>query len=285
VSGRLSALGYAAGWGLVRRLPEPVVTKGFNIAADHVVRRNGRGVQRLRSNLAVVCPELSGSELDELVRQGMRSYLRYWREAFRMPDWDPERIVGSVRLVNEEILRDSYAEGHGVVSALAHLGNYDHAGAWAGLTGMPVTAVAERLEPESVFDRFVAYRNKLGMTIVPLTGGGEDVFGVLADRLRAGHYVCLLADRDLSDRGVPVTFFGRQSRMPAGPALLSLRTKAPLVPVTAHYDGPALVLTIHPVVSTDGGAAAMTQRVADVFAEAIAAHPQDWHMLQRIFLD
>ena len=215
----------------------------------------------------------------------MRSYLRYWQEAFRLPEWTDEEIVGRVRTVNEKLLRDAYAAGRGVICALPHLANYDHAGAWAGRTGMPVSTVAERLRPESLFDRFIAYRKKLGMEVLPLTGGDQDVTGVLAERLEAGGFVCLVADRDLSERGVPVTFFGRQSRMPAGPAALSLRTGAPLIPATLHYDGPHLVITFHDVIDPDGGSAAMTQRCADAFAERHRRPPEDWHMLQRIFLE
>jgi lauroyl/myristoyl acyltransferase len=278
-------LAYALAWALVRRLPESVVSWLFHRIADLAVRRNGRGVRRLRSNLQVVRPNASPAELDALTQAGMRSYLRYWQEAFRLPEWDDERIVGRVRTVNEKLLRDAHKAGRGVICALPHLANYDHAGAWAGRTGMPVSTVAERLRPESLFDRFVAYRNKIGMEVLPLTGSDEHVFGVLADRLRAGGFVCLVADRDLSERGTPVKFFGRQSRMPAGPAALSIRTGAPLIPATLHYDGPELVITFHDAIERAGGAAAMTQRCADAFAEGIAAHPEDWHMLQRIFVD
>jgi KDO2-lipid IV(A) lauroyltransferase len=282
---RVVDLTFALAWALVRRLPERLVTAIFQRAADLVVRRNGRGVQRLRSNLSVVRPGASQAELDELTREGMRSYLRYWQEAFRLPEWDDARIVGRVRTVNEKVLRDAHAAGKGVICALPHLANYDHAGAWAGRTGMPVSTVAERLRPESLFDRFVAYRAKLGMEVLPLTGSDEHVFGVLAQRLRAGGFVCLVADRDLSERGVPVKFFGRQSRMPAGPAALSVRTGAPLIPATLHYDGPDLVITFHDPIDRAGGPAQMTQRCADAFAAGIAEHPQDWHMLQQIFVD
>ncbi|WP_371402031.1 phosphatidylinositol mannoside acyltransferase [Kribbella sp. NBC_00662] len=278
-------LAFALAWTLVRRLPERTVSWLFRLAADRTVRRNGRGVRRLRGNLAVVRPEATEAELDALVLAGMRSYLRYWQETFRLPEWSDEEIVDSVRTVNEKLLRDAHAAGRGVICALPHLANYDHAGAWAGLTGMPVSTVAERLKPESLFDRFIAYRKKLGMEVLPLTGGDDDVTAVLADRLRAGGFVCLVADRDLSDRGIPVTFFGRASRMPVGPAALSLKTGAPLIPATLHYEGPDLVITFHDAIEPDGGAAAMTQRCADAFAIGIAAHPQDWHMLQRIFLN
>ncbi|TDO47761.1 KDO2-lipid IV(A) lauroyltransferase [Kribbella sp. VKM Ac-2527] len=278
-------LAFALAWALVRRLPEPAVTWLFTRAADFVVRRDGRGVRRLRSNLGVVRPDLTETELAALTRTAMRSYTRYWQEAFRIPDWSNERIVGTVRTVNEKVLRDAHQAGRGVICALPHLANYDHAGAWAGLTGMPVSTVAERLRPESLFDRFVAYRKQLGMEVLPLTGHDEDVSGILADRLRAGGFVCLVADRDLSERGVPVTIFGRESRMPAGPAALSVRTGAPLIPATLHYDGPDLVITFHDPIDPADGAPAMTQRCADAFAAGIAAHPEDWHMLQRIFVD
>ncbi|WBQ01866.1 phosphatidylinositol mannoside acyltransferase [Kribbella sp. CA-293567] len=282
---RIVDLAFALAWALVRRLPEGLVSAVFRRIADFVVRRDGRGVQRLKSNLAIVRPEATPAELHALTQAGIRSYLRYWQEAFRLPEWDDERIVGRVRTVNEKVLRDAHAAGRGVICALPHLANYDHAGAWAGRTGMPVSTVAERLRPESLFDRFVAYRAKLGMEVLPLTGSDEHVFGVLAERLRAGGFVCLVADRDLSDRGVPVTFFGRKSRMPAGPAALSVRTGAPLIPATLHYDGPDLVITFHDPIDRTGGPAQMTQCCADAFAAGIATHPQDWHMLQRIFLD
>ena len=282
---RVVDLAFALAWTLVRRLPERTVTWLFRQAADRTFRRNGRGVRRLRGNLAAVRPDATAQELDELTLAGMRSYLRYWQEAFRLPEWTREEIVGRVRTVNEKLLRDAYAAGQGVICALPHLANYDHAGAWAGLTGMPVSTVAERLQPESLFDRFIEYRKKLGMEVLPLTGGDHDVTGVLADRLRAGGFVCLVADRDLSERGVPVTLFGRRSRMPVGPAALSLKTGAPLIPATLHYEGRDLVITFHDAVDPDGGAAAMTQRCADAFAAGIADHPQDWHMLQRIFLE
>ncbi|GAA2807203.1 phosphatidylinositol mannoside acyltransferase [Kribbella solani] len=277
-------LAFALAWTLVRRLPESTVSWLFRQAADRTYRRNGRGVRRLRGNLAIVCPDATDAELDDLTRAGMRSYLRYWQEAFRLPEWTDAEVVGRVRTVNEKLLRDAHAAGRGVICALPHLANYDHAGAWAGLTGMPVSTVAERLQPESLFDRFIEYRKRLGMEVLPLTGSDQDVTGVLADRLRAGGFVCLVADRDLSERGVPVTFFGQPSRMPVGPAALSLKTGAPLIPATLHYDGPELVITFHDTIEPDT-AAEMTQRCADAFAIGIAAHPRDWHMLQRIFLN
>lgn len=173
--------------------------------------------------------------------------------------------------------------------ALPHLANWDLAGVWATRAlGIPFTTVAERLRPESLYDRFVAYRESLGMEVLPHTGGSA--FGALARRLRSGGLVCLVADRDLSSSGVEVDFFGERARMPAGPALLAQHTGALLLPATLWYDGAATMRgRIHPPVEVpESGTraertAAMTQALADVFAGGIADHPEDWHMLQRLW--
>ncbi|MDQ6873563.1 MAG: phosphatidylinositol mannoside acyltransferase [Actinomycetota bacterium] len=289
---RLTAWGYLAGWTVLCRLPEPVARGLFRLAADVAWWRNGAGSRRLAANLRrVVGPDLPAAELRRLVRAGLRSYARYWLETFRLPVTSAERIVTGARTVNQEGLERAYAAGRGVIVALPHTGNWDHAGAWAVLLGMPFTTVAERLDPAVLFDRFVAYRESLGMEVLPLTGGARPAFQVLAERLRAGRLVCLLGDRDLSRRGIEVNFFGGRTRMPAGPALLAVRTGAPLLPTSLWYQGRDWGIRIHdPIDVPSGGSvtervAAMTQRLADAFAEGIAAHPQDWHMLQRVWLD
>jgi hypothetical protein len=173
------------------------------------------------------------------------------------------------------------AGGRGTILALPHSGNWDHAGAWCTATGVPFTTVAERLRPESLYDRFVAFRESLGMEVVPLTGGTRPPFVVLAERLRAGGMLCLLSDRDLSARGIDVRFFGATARMPAGPAALALRTGATLLPVTLSFTPDGWHCVFHPEVPhTD--IRTMTQQVADAFEEGIRAHPADWHMLQRL---
>ena len=275
-------LAYAVGWRVVRLLPERVAARGFDLAADWATRRDGRGVRRLRANLARVVP--AGTDLDALTRAAMRSYARYWMEVFRLQDMPPERYIGDMSMQDEFHLRDAYAAGRGVILALPHMGNWEQAGAWLAGTGIPFTTVAERLRPESLFDRFVAFRESLGMEVIPLTGGAQPPSELLTERLLAGGCLCLLADRDLSERGVPVEFFGARARMAAGPAALALRTGAALLPVILSFDGPGWHTRIYPPIEhTD--VPTMTQAMADAFAEGIAAHPADWHMLQRIWPD
>ena len=283
-----SVLAYRGGWSAVRHLPEAAAYAAFDQMADLTWRRRTKGVVRLRANLErVLGPE---RDLDAVTRAGMRSYLRYWCEVFRLPDWDSDRVIGRLRPVNEHNMRDPLDAGVGLVGALPHMGNWDHAGAWATMTGANVTTVAERLKPEAIYEDFLAFREGLGMEILPLSGGDQDVFSVLADRVHANHFVPLVADRDLTAKGVPVTFFGERATMPAGPAVLALRTGAPLVPLTVYYEGTPphhdSVLHFHEPVEVSTGpdpVVAMTQKVASTFETGIAAHPEDWHMLQRLF--
>jgi len=268
---------YAGGWALVRALPEGLAQRAFRLGADLAVRRGGPAVDRLRSNLERVAPG------QDLVRDAMRSYARYWCEVFRLPVTSRERIVGGMTTVGEERFRAALAAPTGTVLALPHSGNWDHAGAWCGAVGAPFTTVAERLSPEALYDRFVAFRESLGMEVLPLSAGAR-VYATLAARLRTGGTLCLLADRDLSTRGVTVAFFGARTRMPPGPARLALATGAVLLPVTLAFSDDGWLCTFHePVPHTD--VPTMTQAVADAFARGIAAHPADWHMLQPLWLD
>lgn len=291
MSGRLVEFGYAAGWRLVRTLPEPAARTFFRAAADAAYRRHGPAVRRLAANLRqVVGPELPEPDLQELVRAGMRSYARYWMEAFRLPSWSREQILRRFHLAGEQMLAEAVAQGTGAVVALPHAGNWDAAGAWVAARGWPLTTVAERLRPEGLYERFLRFREGLGMQIIPLKGGQRPPLETLEQCLASGHVVPLLADRDLSARGVEVSFFGAATRMPPGPALLALRTGAPLFVVEMWYEPDAAHGRLHgPLPLPSAGSLeertrVLTQQIADQLAVGIAAHPQDWHMLQRLWL-
>jgi len=296
VADTLTDAGFAAGWRVVRSLPEPVARAAFRAGADLAVRRDGRGVRRLRANLRRVVPDAGPDTLDALVREGIRSYARYWCEAFRLPAMDRASVLARMdpHVTGIAPLFEALEQGRGVVAALPHSGNWDLAGLWFVETqrrfGRPaqVTTVAERLRPESLFRRFVAYREGLGFEVLA-TGGGPEVYRTLVGRLRSGGLVCLVADRDLGASGVEVTFFGEAARLPAGPARLAAATGALLLPAFPHFtpDGWGVVIGEPIPVPERAGrddVAKATQALADAFAEMIAREPHDWHMLQRVFV-
>lgn len=294
---RAEGLAYRAAWRLVCRLPERMAYAAFARVARSLHRRNGRSVQQMRANYATVRPELDAEQLEALVAEGVSSYLRYWCDAFRLPRETPATLDERIRLTGHDAeARAIVAGDEPLILFLGHLGNWDHCGAWATDHFAPVTTVAERLKPESVFDAFVDFRESLGMRILPLTGG-EHPYSQLREAISRGGFVPLLADRDLTRSGVEVTLCGHPTRAAVGPAKLALETGAALFPLAITYE-PIPGRAAHRVVARFGarvrpsgnGTAedqvrAMTQQCVDSLGETISEHTQDWHMMQRVFVE
>jgi KDO2-lipid IV(A) lauroyltransferase len=277
----LADWGYAAGWRVVRAMPESLARTVFDAGARYAAR--GGGPEQLRKNLARVVGTTPAAVPDSLLRASVASYARYWREAFRLPTMNQAELAKRLDrvFIGAEKFADAQQAGRGAVIALPHSGNWDMAGVWLAQNYGTFTTVAERLKPESLYDRFIAYRESLGFEVLPLTGGQRPPMEILAERLRANRFVCLMADRDLTRSGVQVNFFGEPTRLPAGPARLAIETGAPLHPAHVYYDGEDCVVQIDDALdTTSGDVSVITQALADRFAVNIAAHPADWHMLQ-----
>lgn len=284
---------YAAGWRLVRALPEGLVRKGFDRGADVFAERSNKAAHngepnQLRRNLARVLGTTPDAVPDSLIRDSMRSYARYWREAFRLPSMDHVALGKSLRVAGKENLFGALEQGRGAILVLPHSGNWDMAGVWLVQNNDTFATVAERLKPEALYERFMAYRESLGFEVFPLTGGEQPPFPQLADRLRQNKVVCLMGERDLTGKGVPVNFFGERTWLPAGAAKLAIETGAAMLPVhcwfTVDEQGREdWGMEVFEALDTSGGVQAATQALADVFAANIAAHPADWHMLQPLW--
>ncbi len=278
---------YDAGWKITRTLPEPAANAAFRQMADVMWRRRAGGVVQLERNLQRVHPGASGAEIRDLSREGMRSYLRYWCEAFRLPSWPRARIAETFVLERRELL-DGALERGGALMIPGHMANWDHAGAWAAITYGSVTSVAERLKPEKLFEKFLDFRRELGMDIL---GTGEaDVLRQLTRRVRDGKLVALLGDRDISRNGVHVDFFGEPASFPAGPAVLAMLTDVPLHPVTMWFDGEVTRGYVHDRIAlpTEGEREdrirEITQQLARGWEAGIREHSADWHMLQKVWV-
>ena len=289
---RLVGAAYALGWSAVCRLPESWAASIFGFVGDIAWRRQGPRVRVLEGNLRrVLGPSATGEDLRVASRASMQSYARYWLEIFRLPVMSTDRLVdGTVATGEVDALLSHLASGRGVVVPLPHMGNWDQAGAWIIAKGAgSFTTVMERLDPESVYERFVAFREAIGMEVLPASGGLSP-FGVLAQRLRAGKMVALPSDRDVAGGGIEVDFFGERALMMGGSAALAVQTGAALMPAILWYEGDRWGIHVcEEIPVPDSGdrwqqAAAMTQQVARDFEEGIRQHPADWHMLQRVFV-
>ena len=296
---RLTDTGFGAAWSLVKTLPEPVADRIFRAAADAAFRRRGPSVVQLARNLHRVLGEKSTPEaLSAVVQAGMRSYARYWKETFRLQGMAHDEVYAQVEatVIGKEHIQRAVDEGRGIVLPITHSGNWDVAGLWVARTWGSMTTVAERLKPEPLYEKFVAYRESLGMEILPLTPlpGGRSTSALLRERLTAGAIVPLVADRDLSASGVPVTFFGEATKVPAGPAMLAALTDSYLCPTNLSFtegaDGTGgWSIDIQPPMTLPGTRLSQqvrggAQQIVEVFERFISAHPADWHMLQPLWL-
>lgn len=278
---QLTDLGYAAGWRVVRMMPEFAARNAFDAGALYASR--GGGPDQLRKNLARVIGVPPAEVPDNLIRASLASYARYWREAFRLPSMDHHVLTQRLdaTAIGAEHVTAALEAGRGAVLAVPHSGNWDMSGVWLATNYGRFATVAERLKPESLYKRFLEYRESLGFEVIPLTGGARPPFEILAERLRANGLVCLMSDRDLTKTGVQVDLFGEATRLPAGPAKLALATGAALIPAHSHFGPDVAVTTLKPPLDTSSGdVTVITQALADAFTVNIAEHPADWHMLQ-----
>ena len=279
---------YLFAWKLIALLPEISAYKLADYVSDRIYKKNGKGIKRLRGNYGRVMPEYSPQKLEELTKLGMRSYLRYWFDTFRLSKWSKNRIISTTQVIRENLLRDPIQSKQGCIVALPHAGNWDHAAAYFCSTGITLTAVVEKLKPEAIFKKFLAYRESIGIEAI---SHKEKTIPILTERLQAGKLIALVADRDMSRNGIEVNFFGKTSKMPSGPAILAIKTGAPLITAYVRYTSGGIEIIFDETLKpTNSGSEEeqikiITQSMADNFAKRIKENPVDWHMLQRIWVD
>jgi phosphatidylinositol dimannoside acyltransferase len=218
-------------------------------------------------------------------REAYRRYARYWYDAFDVITWTDEQMLDAFEWDGAEYLLEPTQHGQGVIAVLPHMGNWDASGRAMRARGLPMVAVAEHLRPERLFRLFERQREAFGIRIIAL-GKSAGIGRQLTGAIEEGNVVALLADRDLTGRGIKVEMFGATCRLPAGPAMLAVSTGAPVV-LVASYETPTgwrgLVRPIAMPESTGdrrADARSITQAIASAFERCIAAAPADWHMFQ-----
>ena len=283
---------YGFAWFLVKRLPNGLTLGIFRKIADFAYKKDIKGVQQLRANLSFMLNlESDSSELENLVKEGMRSYLRYWQEAFRLPKWDKNYLDKNIRIKGKVNLDSAQKSGRPLVTAVAHMGNWDAAGFWYTNNFGQLTTVAERLKPESLFNRFVKFRNSFGVEIIP-TSGETDIFMKLVRRAKEGRMIALVADRDISRNGIEINYGNSKTTFPVGPAAIVTTVDGLIVPMSSYYDFDGkLTFEFFPTLapnkslSKEQNVLNLTQELANIFESEIKKHPKDWHLLQRIWKD
>lgn len=287
---------FLTAWRVSGKVPVGATRAAASAVAWWAWATHAKPAARLEDNLHRVTG-LEGRELRQLSRRGMASVARYYAEVLELGRMKPSQIDARARTHNFEDVREILEGEQPIVAVLSHCGNWDLVGAWAAKNLIPVTAVAEVLEPREVFDEFVAMRERIGITVLGHEGGST--FRQLISLARGDrNLVCLLSDRDISGRGVEVEMWGRGVRVAPGPAAVAAAARTTVMPVMLHYERLhgarrraagsrwGVVMTFGPVIDPadfpkDSRVEAVSQAWAGWMGERIAEHPEDWHMLQR----
>ncbi|MEX0992038.1 MAG: phosphatidylinositol mannoside acyltransferase [Actinomycetota bacterium] len=276
-----------ASLGMLARVPPRPVARSLFRNGSRLAHATLRGSRRIvAENLSHVLGLPPDSEqVRAAVAEAFQLYGRYWVDAFRAVDEPVDWFMRRFRLEGKEHLDRALAAGNGLVGAVPHIGNWDTTGRGLFELGYKIVAVAEALEPPRLLDLFIEHRARLGMKVIPLVKG-SGVGRQLADHLKDNYIVCLVADRDLSGSGIEVEMFGATRRMPPGPAMLALRTGAPLLICPLYTTEDGWVMQVNPPLEIErtgddrADVIAATKEVAKGFERAIAAKPTDWHMFQ-----
>jgi lauroyl/myristoyl acyltransferase len=283
VSGLLGYLVFRALWGFAGLLPEPVMRHlGFGAGYLMSFMARGRRAMAERHQRRIQGP---GVDTRRAARRAMGFYGRYYAEAFWMRPRRRQTVIEQSYVEGLSILHEAVAAPAGVILAVGHLGNWEAAGLKAASEGARVLAVAEALVNERVVRWFVEMRAMMDIDIV-LTGRGTRVTDTLARHLAEGKVVALLCDRDLKGNGIPVTLFGEETTLPAGPLTLACRMGATVLPVGTYFlEKAGHRFHVHPplAVPAEGTLEERvregTQRLAAVLENLIAEAPEQWHVV------
>lgn len=266
---------YRLAQGMSNTLPAPCAFELAERLAD--VRWRGSAADRaaVQANLAW----LRGRPVtanDASVREVFRNFGRYLVEFFTMH----RRREGAGVVEGREHLDAAMAAGRGAIALAAHLGNWELGGAWFRRMGFPIAAVALPHDDSRMDRLFNAQRQRCGVEVIPL---GVHAARTCLRRLREGWLLGLVGDREFMDHGVSVHMRGRDVTLPRGPATLSLRSRAPLVPTFVVRTGRwAFRLCLEPPIwpesfhREDDAVRAVTQRYATVLGRYLVQFPDQW---------
>ncbi len=266
-------------------LPEPAVRAvggGLGRGLSHVAGdRYEMGKRHMRRALG---PEATEEQVEVTTRQMFASYGRYWAEVFWFRPRRKGEVLKRAEVLGLEPVFEARDQKRGIIFALPHMGNWDAAGVVAEAIEAPVMAVVEDLPNELITKWFYDTRRAFG--IEPVIAGSAGTTKQLLRHLKEGGAIALVADRDVTGRGVEVEFFGESTTMPGGPVALADRTGAALFPVaTLFANGAGYRMVIYPELelTPEGTKSERIEAGTRAFARQLEGmvreHPEQWHVI------
>lgn len=252
---------------------------------DYILKKRLR--QAVKSNLhqifSIVQPAgVPKSLIRANAKAVFRNFSKYLVDFFSFSKMNKENFHEIVKVKGIEHMRDAFRKGKGVVALTAHLGNWELGGVVTALLGFSVNVVTLSHENTRINRLFVNQRATKGVRAIPVGSGADEYISVL----RKNQIIGLVGDRLTSDAGIKVNFFNKQALVPRGPAVLSLRTGAPIVPsfMIRTPEDKFVFIYGQPIDPADfKGVMDITQRIVSVLERYIREYPSQWFLFYKVW--
>ncbi len=212
-------------------------------------RLAGKRRQVAFNNLKIAFPEWTDEKRHEVVLEHYKHFGRVMADFLRSPLRTEEEMRNSVVRVHglEEFLKDEN-RSLGTLGVTAHLGNWERFSHWAIIMGRSITSVAREANDSGVQVKVDAIRSHHGMKMLARGRSIRDLLRLLKE----GELIGILPDQNSKEAIIP--FFGQPAGTVLGPAVLHLRTKAPLLPSCCVRVGVGQyeIHLLEPIVAVDG---------------------------------
>jgi KDO2-lipid IV(A) lauroyltransferase len=222
-----------------------------------------------------------------IARSIFENFAKYLVDFSRFAKIDDAFIKKFVRIVNIEHVTNALKKGRGVLLLSAHLGNWELAGGIFPKLGHQLNVVALDHENPAVNNIFVNQRLMMGTQVISTGLTIRKCFAAL----KRNECLALLGDRDFSNHGIEMPFFGKNTLIPKGPATFCLRCGAPIVPVfmVRNADDTFTFIFEKEIVCQksgdfEGDIAAITEKTTKVIEQYIRKHPEQWCMFRRFWI-
>jgi len=243
----------------------------------------------LRNYARVLGRTVDDPLVERAARECFRHFALYIVEMLLVQGWDTRTVLERLEVEGDEHFEEAAALGRGVIFVSAHMGSAEVAAAAAVMRGYKITSVTERLRPQFVMDWAVACRASMGIRLLSLERAGIS----LLRALRRKEIVAFVIDAGVErGGGVPMTFFGRETMFPDGPARLARLSGAPIVfAVAARLPGGRFRAHIEPPVCSDRSlspeedAYCLTQRLASAFEGYVRRYTGQWYAFREMWPD
>lgn len=241
----------------------------------------------VKDNLKVIFPDKSNREIYVIRRKMFRNFAKYLVDFFRFSKLDIESIKKNIRIENLHYFDEEIKKGSGIIILTAHLGNWELGGIIIALLGYPLWVVALPHKNKRVDEFFNYQRESKGIQVIPFGKAARQCLNLLKEN----KLLALVGDRDFSEKGITIDFFGKKTLFPLGPAAFSLKTNTCIIPgfMVRNPDDTFTLRIEKPIYPEKSGGPDKNEvevlKIINnyklIFEDYIRKYPDQWYMFKK----